>query len=144
MEFSITSKKEILESIDLLLDETKSFKFETWGKDNFLMELPCKWELSIVAKKYGKILGFSFNSRKGQAMHIHYFYVFQTQRNNQTGLLMLQKCIGLAQGYRLSKITLKCNISNYRALKFYIKNDFEIASLEGEFYNLFRDIDPEY
>ena len=140
MEFIITSKKEISENIDLLLSETKSFNFETWDKENFLLDLPCKWELSVVAKNYGEILGFSFNSQKGQAMHIHFFYVFQTQRNNQTGLLMLKKCIRLAQGYKLSKITLKCNIGNYRALKFYVKNDFDIESLEGKFYHLYKNI----
>jgi ribosomal protein S18 acetylase RimI-like enzyme len=143
MEFITTTKKEIDENIDLLLNETQSFKFETWNKDNFLMDLPRKWELSIVAKSGNEIVGFSFNSQKEGAMHIHYFYVFQTYRNNKLGVLMLKKCIDLVRQYKLQMITLRCNVSNYRALEFYLKNDFAIASLEGEFYGLYKNIDIE-
>jgi ribosomal protein S18 acetylase RimI-like enzyme len=119
------------------LNETRSFRFENWGIDNFLMDLPREWELSIVAKSDKEIAGFSFNSEKEQAMHVHYFYVFQAFRNSKLGILMLQKCTDLARQYKFQKITLKCNIHNYKALKFYIKYDFVIDSLEGEFYNLF-------
>jgi ribosomal protein S18 acetylase RimI-like enzyme len=140
MEFFTTTKKEIDENIGLLLNETQSFKFETWNKDNFLMDLPLKWELSIVAKNGNEIIGFSFNSLKEGAMHIHYFYIFQTYRNNKIGELMLKKCLDLVRQYKLPMITLKCNISNYKALKFYLKNDFSIASLEGEFYSLYKNL----
>jgi ribosomal protein S18 acetylase RimI-like enzyme len=141
MEFFTTSKEEISKNIDLLLNETKSFKFETWGKENFLMDLPGKWELSIVAKSAGEIIGFSFNSKKEQAMHIHYFYIFQTYRNSKLGVLMLQKCTEIARQYKLPVIALKCNISNFRALNFYMKNDFVITSLEEMFYHLVKNID---
>lgn len=143
MELITTTKKEITENIDLLLNETRYFKFETWNKDNFLMDLPRKWELSIVAKSRGQITGFSFNSEKEKAMHIHYFYVFQSCRNSKLGVSMLQKCTDLARQYKYPIITLKCNIANYMALKFYIKNDFAIASLEGEYYHMYRNIEIE-
>ena len=141
MEITTTTKNEITEIIDLLLNETHSFKFEKWERDNYLMDLPRKWELSIVAKSSGQVAGFSFNSEKKQVMHIHYFYVFQTYRDSKLGISMLQKCTELAKQYKMAKISLKCNIHNFRALKFYIKNDFLIERLEGEFYHLFRNID---
>jgi len=71
------TRPELERMLPLFLEQTSDFPFNDWTGTNFLSDLPDKWLLSIFAESGGKTAGFSINSRKEDALHIHYFFVFK-------------------------------------------------------------------
>ena len=69
------TKLDLIKELKIILKETKSFKFENWGADNYLNDLPHKWDFSIFSKLKGELAGFSINSKKLNSLYIHYFFV---------------------------------------------------------------------
>jgi len=135
------SKALLLKELAKILVEIKDFKFENWGESNFLRDLPGKWKYSIFLMINRKIAGFSINSLKMDALHIHFLYVFKFFRKSGAATKIINKCVQMARNDNILKITLKCHINNYEAINFYLKNGFIIWSLEkNKYYCLYRKI----
>lgn len=135
-----TSKEEVRNSLPILMKGTESFSFESWIEENFLRDLKNKWELSLLVKLKNRIIGFSINSEVNNSLYIHYFFIFEEFRSKRVGNILLDNCIKLAKSRDFDAITLKCNILNFSAIKFYIKNEFTITSLEKDYYVMQRKL----
>jgi ribosomal protein S18 acetylase RimI-like enzyme len=134
MEITGFNRNEVAKNLDLLIKEISDFRFESWNSENFLRELPRKWDLSLVVKEGQKILGFSFNSCKDDVLYIHFFYVFKDSRSKNIGKILLKDCTRLAKKNKFHGISLKCNIDNFGAIGFYLRNGFKIAGRETNFF----------
>ncbi|MBN2396653.1 MAG: GNAT family N-acetyltransferase [Candidatus Atribacteria bacterium] len=124
------SKSKMEDLVEYLIHETKNFEFEDWSRDNFLLDLPGKWESSLFIYINDQFAGFSINSLKCKSIHIHYFFIIRKFRNFGVGKLLLAECISLVQKRNLQKLVLKCHVKNFKALEFYIRNSLAITNLD--------------
>ena len=118
-----------LELMDQLVDVARDYS--DWGPDEFLMDVPDKFSLSFVAINDG-IAGYTVISRKwADRVHIHHFMVHHKKRNLGLGHAMLQEAQRRADGLLLS---LKVEIENKVAVRFYGKHGFTIERRERDMY----------
>ncbi|MCX6250380.1 MAG: N-acetyltransferase [Bacteroidetes bacterium] len=136
------TKLELDRMLPLFLEQTRGFEYNNWTRENFLSDLPDKWLLSIFAESDRKTAGFSINSHKEDALHIHYFFVFKEYRKLFLGNKMLDHCVKIAKENDLSRLTLKCNFENYKAVNFYFRNGFHIEDMipDKKLYLMVRNI----
>ena len=136
------SKPDLEQMLPVFLQQTRDFEFNDWTAVNFLSEMPYKWDLSIFAESDRHPAGFSINSRKENALHIHYLFVFKDYRKLLLGNKMVTYCEKLAKKSNLSRLTLKCNFENYKAINFYFRNGFHIEEmiLDKKLYLMVRNI----
>lgn len=100
---------------------------EGWTLENYLYELPGKWQYSLAAvNEHDEVIGFIIASDKAAAIHIHKYAVHPQYRSKGIGLWMLQKLEkGVkATGYKI--ISLYVDASNAGAIRFYEKQGFEL------------------
>lgn len=116
--------------IDDLISEVQSFQYQDWTKENYLKDLPNKWEYSIISLSNREIGGFSINSEKNDVFYIHFFYIFQKYRNSKLGSKMIEYCIRTAKEQKKRSVSLKCHRDNVGAINFYFKNKFYILEID--------------
>jgi len=127
-------KIEVL-SRDFLIDNIKEFIFiasdipkESWSLDNYIYELPGKWNLSlcIIDIETKVIAGFLIASDKGAFYHIHKYAVHPDFRSAGLGSMLLEYFEeAIRKEGRYNSIGLFVDCSNDNAIRFYIKNGFE-------------------
>lgn len=134
------------ENIELLW---KSFKtvssdlgWDYWDRENYLYDLPGKWDLSFYIKNNQQIIGYCINSLKDNCVWIHHLIVHNEFRYKGIGkiiLLELQKRIIEKNLFR--DIGLKVGVDNAVAQAFYKKNGFTTAANNGEYITMKRQLD---
>jgi GNAT superfamily N-acetyltransferase len=104
---------------------------ERWGRRQWLLDLPQKWELSWLLLAGHSPLGFLIASRKESVMHIHRLATAPTDRNRGFGTRLLGVAArhGRAKGCLL--ITLKVAEGNEGAIRFYQRLGFHISNSSG-------------
>jgi len=131
----VTLTKDILDKyIDIIIVDTVDFVYNNWGTENYYLDLPDKWKLSIALLNNGSIYGFAVNSRKSDIYYIHYLYILKKHRYSKVGESILKACENRAIENNLLTVQLKCDKENSPALKFYFKNGYinTNTSLPGE------------
>lgn len=94
---------------------------DAWGTENFLFELPGKWDLSFLAEDEG-LLGYAILSRKApDRVHLHHFMLGAAARGRGVGTTMLAE---VRRRARPSRLTLKVHRDNLRAIAFYRREGF--------------------
>lgn len=112
-------------SIEKYIEILKNVSGEYWGKEHFLTDLPGKYQLSCCALLDNQLIGYIISSEKGTSLaHIHKFMVDKEQRGKRIGHLLLNYYEGLVKKKNMSTITLKVNVNNYDAIRFYLNNGF--------------------
>jgi len=133
--------KEILEKhIDQFINIAADIPLESWNKENYLFQLPGKWDYSLVFfdNSGEKILGFIIASDKSSSIHIHKFAVHPDFRSQKLGLKLLkefEKHVKQKSACRI--ISLYVDAENEKAINFYSRNGFEfVERVESmNFYN---------
>jgi len=107
-----------------------------WREDEFLAELPDKWNLSFTVT-IDRIVGYAVLSRKWpDRVHIHQFMVAPRWRSSGIGAAMVAAARDRAETTPLS---LKVSRTNARAISFYDRNGFGIdPSNAGEYLWMVR------
>lgn len=110
------------------LEIVRQFPAMNWTRDNLLMELPGKWEVSIAAlQEVGALCGFSVNSLREDSLYIHLLLVPESLRGQGIGAALLARACELANGYPYVRcIRLRTTISWTDTLRFYERNGFQV------------------
>ena len=119
------SKNVVLRNLRTILkiDHSQFKGRETWEKENFLSELPSKFDLSLWAQDSGRLIGFLIASKRENTCHIHRIAVDPSMTGEGIGSKMIAE---------LEKICLKKKIFKIDAdtfkkgaiRNFYLKNGF--------------------
>jgi ribosomal protein S18 acetylase RimI-like enzyme len=100
--------------------------FSPWTAENFLKELPLKWELSFALWK-SALIAYCIMSKRSGVAHIHHLIVAKPYRCQGLGARMLTEARRIAGG----RITLKIHPGNIRARKFYERHGFNLVGDEN-------------
>lgn len=104
-----------------------SWELSQWKEENFLYDLPLKWEYSFMLQEDENILGFCIASGKiDHNYYIHLFFCDEKIRGKGVGKLLLNTAEKIAKSRKLQAIILRCPIINDGAVKFYKKQGFQI------------------
>lgn len=98
---------------------------EYWQREQFLSPATNKWHLSFYLKEAGteRILGFIIASDKGETVHIHKFIVDSEFQGRGLGKKMFNHFLSLSK----KDVSLKVNIENTGAIKFYERLGFAVS-----------------
>lgn len=128
--FLTLGRMELERYIDALIQI--SADVSPWTKENFLVDLPKKWEASFVAM-YDEPVGYVILSQKQEgALHIHQFMVAPAMRGSGVGEAMIveAKRRSLLFGGHLS---LKVADSAAGAQRFYRRHAFSDTRRERDY-----------
>ena len=106
---------------------------ENWSEENYLYDLPRKWELSRVVIVDDKIVGYTIISEKESSLHLHKIVVKKNSRGKGIGRMLLQNLEEIGE----KSVTLKVGIENVDAKKFYASLNY-LKICEGNGYETFR------
>jgi ribosomal protein S18 acetylase RimI-like enzyme len=98
---------------------------EYWSEENFLADLPGKWELSVCAFGGSDVVGYSIMSlpEPGRA-HIHHFMVAAPSRGLGVGSAMIRESLDRAQRAAVRQVSLKVHADSVDAQNFYRRHGF--------------------
>ncbi len=124
-------------TLDRALAEARAADFLTvlrqfpemkWTRDNLLVELPGKWEVSlVVCDEADTVCGYAVNSLRGDSLYIHLLVVAESQRGQGLGTQLLARALELAgerPGVRC--LRLRATIDWTDTLKFYERVGFVV------------------
>lgn len=97
---------------------------EPWGPEQWLKDLPEKWELSRIILRGREPIGFIVASLKGQAIYIHRLAIKDLYRGQGHGTALLREVAGVAGERALATLTLKVSRENEPAFGFYQRLGF--------------------
>ena len=143
MTFKQLTKKYLKEHIKDYLDLISNWNYVLWQEENFLHELPKKWDYSFAVYDEDKLAGFCIASNKiADAYYIHLIFISAEARRKSLGKQMLEHAKAIAKKNGVKRIELRCPESNIVALGFYQQAGFktikkiqdEISGPEADYY----------
>lgn len=107
----IALKQQFLEKhIEQFVKIVRQVDFQYWSKENFMLPLPRKWEVSFVAvesRNTDKIVGFIICSIKnGEILYEHKLFVDSDYRKQGIGKMLLYASLSKAKEMGIEKISL--------------------------------------
>lgn len=127
-------KKYLIAHLGEFLEIVKDIPNEYWTKENFLSELPGKWDFSFyVSNSFEKLIGYIIVSDKIRCVHIHKLMVHHDFRGKNIGHELLSFLESHLKTANKSHLSLKVSTSNLKAIKFYVREGFNIVN-NGELY----------
>jgi ribosomal protein S18 acetylase RimI-like enzyme len=121
---------------DLLAIDEKTLG-EKWERRHFLLDLPGKWEYSVIAFDAGKPAGFVIASIKSEGLHVHRIVVASSYQGRGLGTQLLQRVAQSALQRDISLITLRVAAQNLGAIRFYNRLGFCRELTESDLLNLY-------
>jgi len=110
---------------------------EPWNKENFLMDMPYKWQFSKYITFENNIAGFIIGSLNNKTVSLHRFMVDKNYRRLGLGLKIYQEFEENCKEKKgVEKIVLKVLAENKSAISFYnslgygIKEEFEYLRIK--------------
>ncbi|HRJ30850.1 MAG TPA: GNAT family N-acetyltransferase [Cyclobacteriaceae bacterium] len=125
------SKEMLQNNIGQFLEVDRVIGRDFWAIDNFLIELPRKWQLSFVAFDDDLLVGFLVASEKNASIHIHRLAVRREWQSKGIGEALVRGLIECMRHERLP-ITLKVDTLNSRAVSFYARLGFSVVQKEND------------
>lgn len=120
---------------EFLVDHVQEFIYiasdipkESWGIENYIYELPEKWNLSLIIRdiKSQILVGFIIASDKGTYYHIHKYAVHPDFRSSGIGYRLLEYFEqSICKLEKHSTIGLFVDSGNEGAIRFYSRNGFK-------------------
>jgi ribosomal protein S18 acetylase RimI-like enzyme/O-antigen ligase len=117
--------------LEELMAIDKSTMGEQWSAEHWLLNLPEKWDLSWIAMRRNRVVGFLVASRRETAMHIHRFATATKARSQGLGSLLLEIAAREAQTRGCTITTLKVDACNEHAIRFYAARGFSVIQQIG-------------
>lgn len=109
-----------------------------WTEKNYLVNLPKKFDFSIMMIKEDKIVGFIICSKKGEFIHINRFIVDARLTSLGLGSNLLYAFVKSIKK-SFSSISLKVHKNN-KAVSFYKKHSFVIDHELDNYYTMKREV----
>lgn len=124
LEFKKLTRDLVLAKLSDLAYICRDVPHENWEDNQYLIDLPGKWDLSIVSLSGDNLIGYIIASEKEFSVaHIHKFIVNPSYRGQGIGKKMLDEFIKIS-GKNNTKITLKVYHDNIDAIRFYQNQGF--------------------
>lgn len=105
---------------------------DPWGRKDWLMDLPEKWQVSWVLLKERVPVGFLIASRKGDALHIHRIAIEGGKHRKGFGKLLLGTIALCALERRCPTLTTKVLATNNPARAFFQRFGFTVVGRERD------------
>ena len=130
MRISTLDKSTVKNVLPELISFVWNSNLVNWEEENFLRELPMKWQASFAVYDVGEIVAFCIASIKtDSSYYIHLLFVEGYSRNKGVGKKLIDECIRRAKTFGLSVIALRCPLKNKRAHSFYLRQGFSEDSV---------------
>jgi ribosomal protein S18 acetylase RimI-like enzyme len=129
------SRRFLESSLNIFIQIDRVIKTDNWVAENFLSELPQKWDLSLAALLDDAIIGFLIASRKKESLHIHRLAVKHEYQSKGVGKMLLLELLTLGEKYAMPT-TLKVDCSNEGAINFYKRLGFNVQSRNGNNFEM--------
>ena len=101
-------------------------------KNNYLKDNPfTKW---YIYELNNEIVGFINIDIIYEKAEIEYIYVVEKWRKNKIATKLLEKAEKDLINRRVNNITLKVNVNNFSAIKFYEKNEYKKINIRKHYY----------
>jgi ribosomal protein S18 acetylase RimI-like enzyme len=126
------TKYQVLVNMERLLSLDSLIPNEPWGENEWLLDLPEKWEVSWVLLYDGAAIGFVVASRKGDGLHIHRLAVEGGEHRQGFGKLLMAAVAGRALKRRCFTLTTKTLATNAEALAFFHRLGFSVAGQDRD------------
>jgi len=127
MIFNLITKENLKTDICCYINLIRNWRYCNWNEENFLYELPLKWDFSFSLLSNNELVGFCIASNKiPKVYYIHLLYISPNFRGNSLGLKLLLYAQEIASKHNINIIELRCPESNEQALTFYLKNGFKV------------------
>jgi ribosomal protein S18 acetylase RimI-like enzyme len=129
-------------NINELIEIDKNIKSdEIWDTENFLMDYPEKWRISLIAIEDNKIVGFIVCSIKNNVvLHIHRFAIKKEYQRKGIGKSLLDH-IFQNRSDTMKCITLNVYKDNIPLQQFYEKLGFNRSYSTGNNYLYWRKLE---
>ncbi|OIO62132.1 hypothetical protein COY26_00835 [Candidatus Woesearchaeota archaeon CG_4_10_14_0_2_um_filter_33_10] len=125
------------ENIETFLSIERDYA-EPWNKENFLMDMPYKWQLSKYITFENNIAGFIIGSLSNKTVSLHRFMVDKNYRRLGLGIQVYQEFEeNCRKKSGVEKIVLKVLAENKSAILFYNKLGYKIRE-EFEYLKIKR------
>jgi len=134
-------REEVAASIDDFIAIASDIPGEYWNAENFLLDLPEKWMLSLCARIGDKPVGYAIISRTASACaHLHHFMVASDQRGIGLGVDLLAHVKDRCESEGCHGLSLKVARDNHRAQTFYRSHGFICEGEENGYLSMVADI----
>ncbi len=129
---------------EMFLSFSADQEWERWNSDNLLLELPGKWEWSLMAVEGDRPLAYLIASRKEHSIHIHHFIVSPECRRRGVGFKLagkLEQMVAAVIG-KSFLVTLKVHRDNREAINFYRQLGYGTTQQElvGDYLSMEKQI----
>ena len=115
---------------------------ENWNEENFIMELPQKWNVSQIVLKSDIVIGFMIANSQTDSIHINRIVVDREFR----GLGIGKELLNIAKNYAIKtqkkRVTIKVSPQNHGAIDYYIKYGFVINHYTQQNISLSLSLSP--
>lgn len=116
---------------------SKDQLWDYWDYENFIYELPGKWEMSFYLEINNNIIGYCINSIKHDCVWLHHIIIDEFSRNKGIGNIILKELERRTKEKTIfQEIGLKVGVDNYLAQKFYSKAGFEIEKCDKDYITM--------
>jgi hypothetical protein len=107
-----------------IIQINKITKIGNWKFKDFIINLPCKWEKSLLAYDTLKnnVAAYAIVSKKKKVLHIHLLMVSDKFKRAGVGTKLINKISNNTK----SAITVKTFTHLRNTINFYLKNNFKI------------------
>ncbi|MGV8142889.1 MAG: GNAT family N-acetyltransferase [Candidatus Pacearchaeota archaeon] len=127
MEYLIFTPELMSLHIDKLVsfeEDYTAFPEERWAHENFLRDLPKKWEWSQLAISGREIAGYALCSRKEDAdqrpyIFVHRTFVVPSERNSFILFRCMRRASAIAKSEGVNLLQWYCSPSNSRVFEFH-------------------------
>ena len=139
--FKQLGKEDCKNYLPLLFEVGKDLKWENWQKDNFLIDLPHKWQLSFICWINNEIIGYAFLSKKCvNEIYIHRFIIKDSYRKQGLGKQFI-KYIESKADNKTERLALKVNKENINAQRFYMRQGFKMIDIHDNDFLMAKKLD---
>lgn len=141
MEILPLTKQIVLQNIKELIEIDRNIvSDEKWDEQNFLIDLPGKWEKSFIVVEDNNIIGFIICSvKKSSILHVHRLSVKKEHQRKGIGTNLLNQ-ISKNINNTIKCVTLNIRKDNVSLQKFYSKSGFKRLKPKGNNYLYWRKI----
>lgn len=124
------------EHLDAVLEIAEKNNLSYWSREAYESEITSGHSRCLVARLEEKIIGFIVARliMTENYAEIYNIAVEEKFKNNGVGKILLSDVIKHCVINNLERINLEVRESNHTAVRFYLKNDFEIIGLRKNFY----------
>ncbi|WP_461208440.1 GNAT family N-acetyltransferase [Desulfocurvus sp. DL9XJH121] len=141
--FETLSVETVEESLQKLLAVAADQSDEYWTRDNFLRDLPGKWDLSFAVFLNSDLVGYAVLSNKdSRTVHLHHFMLRSDCRGEGLGGLMLAEVEARSRRAGAKVLSLKYRADNDRVRAFYERAGFGVVGQNAPYRHMAKILVP--